>query len=189
MRGLIAIFSFAILVSACGSGTAETKETVGTEVEASAEENAGSFAEDTKTIESTCLAMLDAFSTKKGTPPDWARLNNLCAESAQFNSVTHYEEAEMHQHTLKSYEEDEGEWYDNNDVMEIQLGLTVDRFHNVANAFQAYQLDYDNHDGEAGSEKGVLFYQLAFVGDRWYVTNLMWQSESEGIEVGEELIN
>ena len=80
---------------------------------------------------------------------------------------------------------EEGSWYDANDVLEEQLGITIDRFHNVANVFQAFKLTYDDHKGEAGTDQGVLFYQMAFVGDRWFITNLMWQSETGDSKVAE----
>ncbi|NQY10298.1 MAG: hypothetical protein HRT71_12395 [Flavobacteriales bacterium] len=185
MKKLLIILGFAVFAVGCGENTTESNDDQKSEEKVEEAKAPWKIEDDTKTIESTCLAMLEAFSTPKGEKPDWARLNNLCSDSAIFNSVYADGGGEMHQYTLAEYEEEEGSWYDANDVLEEQLGITIDRFHNVANVFQAFKLTYDDHKGEAGTDQGVLFYQMAFVGDRWFITNLMWQSETGDSKVAE----
>ena len=187
MRELLVLLSLAIFAGGCAGDAATTEETEAAET-TQVEEKTEALSEDAKAIESTCLAMLEAFSTKKGTPPDWEKLNSLFSEDAILSEVTNYDGTEFHQFSIESYKEEQGEWYLNNDVLETQVSITIDNFSNVANAFQTYEITYDDQEGESFKGLGILLYQLARVDGEWIITNLIWQSETEDLKISEEYL-
>jgi hypothetical protein len=64
---------------------------------------------------------------------------------------------------------------------EQQINLTVQHYNGIAQAFQTYELN-------VGDQKhlGINSYQLVFDGNTWWIANLVWASNQNGVEIPEQ---
>ncbi|MCH7535992.1 MAG: hypothetical protein IH948_09705, partial [Bacteroidetes bacterium] len=74
----------------------------------------------------------------------------------------------------------------NTDIEENQLGITIDAFGNMAQVFQVYEVIYDDQQGDAGREVGMMCYMLASKDNRWHIANVLWEAETEENKIGPE---
>ena len=62
---------------------------------------------------------------------------------------------------------------------EKELHKVVDEYNGIAQVFQTYQ----GKDGDGYQEKGITSYQLVFIEDRWWIANLVWTGDSNGVAI------
>lgn len=67
---------------------------------------------------------------------------------------------------------------------ETQIELTGDSYNGIAQAFQTYEVSWD---GEV-QQLGINAYQLVFVDGRWWIANLIWTSNANGVEIPDEYL-
>jgi hypothetical protein len=63
--------------------------------------------------------------------------------------------------------------------IEYELGKVVNEYNGIANVFQAvYQKDSENLESKAMNS-----YQLIYFNSRWWVVNLIWTTNLNGVEI------
>lgn len=67
---------------------------------------------------------------------------------------------------------------------ETQIQLEGDSYNGIAQAFQTYEVSWD---GEV-QQLGINAYQLVFVDGRWWIANLIWTSNANGVEIPDEYL-
>ncbi len=67
---------------------------------------------------------------------------------------------------------------------ETQIQLEGDSYNGIAQAFQTYEVSWD---GEV-QQRGINAYQLVFVDGRWWIANLIWTSDANGVDIPEEYL-
>lgn len=131
-------------------------------------------------------AALESISGEKGKKRDWRRFRNLFWPTAQLNAVFHKgDSAWLKIHTLDEFIERAGTWYEDNGFREIRLKNEVDQFGNIAHVFQSYSASV--YDGKE-VQRGINSYQLTFVNDRWWIINLIWDSETNKSKIPEKYL-
>ena len=71
--------------------------------------------------------------------------------------------------------------YEQDGFIEYEIKKTIDSYNGIVHVFQSYyakELDFE--------EKGINSYQLIFDGERWWISNLLWTSNRNGIELPKE---
>lgn len=134
-----------------------------------------------KTIDGILQEVLSLTSRKKGSALDEDAFRNLFLPTARFTVLNHDDTFPVPSETvtLEEFIELMRDPYYEEGYTEYELGKVVDEYNGIASVFQSvYQKDSENFESRA-----VNSYQLIYFNDRWWIANLIWTSESDGIEI------
>ncbi|MFA8298930.1 MAG: hypothetical protein ACEPOV_02085 [Hyphomicrobiales bacterium] len=132
---------------------------------------------DGKSIESLVKACLECISGKKGEKRDWKRFENLFLPTAQLSYVICKNDSAYTRVTqIDMFIDMNSAGYEKYDFFEKQLNMKVQKFGHLANVCQKYEKRSNAFEGK---KRGYNFFQLVFERNRWWVLNLVWQSESD----------
>jgi len=144
------------------------------------------YAKDVQSIESTVSAVLETISGEKGEKRDWVRFRHLFVPTAQLNAVFHRADSSyLRVNTLDVFIEKAGTWYEDNGFYEYAYKNKIDRFGNIAHVFQSYGAKLE---GGEEMERGINSFQLVYDQGRWWVVNLIWDSETEQNQIPNEYL-
>ena len=149
------------------------------------------YEEDTKTVTSTIEALYEVISGPKGQERDWDRFNNLFYEGANLIPVgVTPDSVFVNILTYDQYEEVAGQWLVDNGFFEIELSRTEERYGHIVHAFSTYGSYHTAEDVEKENpyDRGINSIQLLTDGNRWYVLNVFWDSESRGSPIPEKYL-
>jgi len=62
------------------------------------------------------------------------------------------------------------------------MGKVVDESNGIAQVFQGF---YGNNSDNL-EERGMTSYQLVYFNERWWIVNVLWTIEANGVEVPEK---
>lgn len=135
----------------------------------------------TKSIDGIVKELLELISGEKGKVRDWEVLRSLFLPTAHFTSLTHDEKSDQPVETVSLDEfiallhdtyYDQGFW-------EYEVHKVVDEYNGIAQVFQTYHAK----DAEALEERGITSYQLVYYADRWWIANVVWTGDSNGVAI------
>ncbi|WP_018476386.1 hypothetical protein [Pontibacter roseus] len=134
-------------------------------------------AEDVATIEAITAAGLKIISGPKGQKRDMEQFKALFLPDAQMGGVFHRGDSSFVRiTTVAQFAERNGPFYEQNGFYESQLGLRIERFGNLATAFQTYDTRY-TPQGKVEA-RGVNTYQLVYDKGRWWIASLLFTPET-----------
>jgi hypothetical protein len=125
--------------------------------------------------------MLRLVSQEKGKQRDWERFRNLFLATAQFTVINH---SDSISHAVETVDLEEfialmhDPYYDNG-YLEVEINKVVNEYNGIANVFQSFH----GKDSEGFEENGVNSYQLVYFNNRWWIANLVWTVENNGIKI------
>ena len=134
----------------------------------------------TESPESIVKACLDILSGPAGEKVDTAKLKFLFLPEARFMVLQNKKDGST---MYKSFSVEEflasgGNEVRKDDFSEIELGKAIDVYNGLAQVFQAYKVKQGDFEAE-----GINSYQLIFHQDRWWVANIVWTSDRNGVKV------
>lgn len=145
------------------------------------------YAADVETPENIVTAVLESISGDKGEERDWARFRNLFLPTAQLNAVFHRNDSSWVKiNTISEFIDKAGTWYIDNGFHEYAYKNKVDVFGNIAHVFQSYGASIAN-EGEI--ERGINSFQLVYDKGRWWIVNLIWDSETETVKIPDQYLS
>jgi hypothetical protein len=146
---------------------------------------------DVASPEAVVTALYDLISGPAAQPRDWGRFRSLFLESGNLAFVMATPAGERRLLNLSvedfvrlagpSYQTGTGFW-------EREIGHRVDRFGSVAHVFTAYETRRTAPDGPV-SERGINSVQMIRHQDRWWISNLVFDSESPTNPIPPEYLN
>lgn len=140
-----------------------------------------------KTIDGIVNEMLHIVSGEKGKKRDWDAFRKLFLSTARL--TIRYQDSTLAMPietvTLDEFIEYMQDEYYNEGFIEFELGKSVDEYNGIANVFQSYYV----RDGKGDSEMGINGYQLVYFKDRWWIANLVWTGDKNGIPVPKKYLN
>lgn len=136
----------------------------------------------TLTIEGIVTEGLKIVSGDHGEHRDWEAFSDLFIPNAQLSVLVHDSigNAEIHTYTVKEFIKLGKQMYEQDGFIEYEITKTIDSYNGIVHVFQSYyakELDFE--------ERGINSYQLIFDGHRWWISNLLWTSNRNGIELPE----
>ena len=136
--------------------------------------------EPVQSIDGIVKEVLKIVSGEKGQTRDWETFRNLFLPTAHFTVKSHDQSQEQSVRTvsLEEFIQMVSEGSNESSFQEYELGKTVDEYNGIAQVFQAY---YSN-DGDQ-QEKGINSYQLVYDENRWWIANIIWTGDSNGVKV------
>ena len=148
---------------------------------ASAQEKMVTDANALKLIDGIVKEVLRMISGEKGKIRDWEAFRNLFLRSATFTVLNHNDSIRQPVETvqLDEFIELMHDPYYERGYLEYEIGRVVDEYNRIAQVFQSFY----GKDAENMEEHGVTSYQLVFFEDRWWIANILWTGDSNGVKV------
>ena len=171
----------------CVSPNEETETPTETENVAEIDEPLGVDAADVATVDGIIGALYDVISGPAG-DRDWDRLRALCKPSAQFNAGSRNREGDWsyRARSLAEYIEGSAKFFQQSAFYETEISRQVHQFAHIAQVFSTYEFRLS----EAGpaNARGINSLQLVYDQDRWWIVNILWDSESEATPIPAEYL-
>jgi hypothetical protein len=136
------------------------------------------LATDVESIDSIIKAFYTSTSGLRGEPRQWERFRHLFSQNARLIPVQyrgHGEKALLFV-PAENYIDDNRKYLEKAGFSERELSRRIEQFGSIAHVFSTYESRRNPDDAEPYS-RGIYSFQLAHDGQRWYIVNVMWDSE------------
>ncbi len=140
-----------------------------------------------KTIEGITNKMIELISGDIGEERNWEEYRNLFLPTAQKMSlgVNKNGEERVRVMNLEEFIRNVGPLYKRDGFEEYAIGLEVNEFNGIANAFQSY---YCKNLKGTYEKRGINSYQLVYSKDRWWIANTLFTAETEDAPLPEKYL-
>lgn len=137
-----------------------------------------------KTIDGTINESLKIITGERGKNRNWEAYRMLFTPNAQITYLHHDSKGKNTPFTssLEEFVRNGRNYYENDGFIEYELKKQIIEYNGIANAFQSYYAK-ENED----EELGVNSFQLIWDGRRWWITNILWTNNSNGMELPDNL--
>ncbi|MGQ1787797.1 hypothetical protein [Saccharicrinis sp. GN24d3] len=141
----------------------------------------GRNSDPTKSIKGIVKEVLNIISGEEGKERNWDAFRNLFLPTARMTVVYHDED---HPIPIETVSVDEfiahlSDEYYQKGFTEYELGKAVDEYNGIAHVFQSFYAK----DSESKEERGINSYQLVYHSERWWIANLVWTGDSNGVKI------
>ena len=111
---------------------------------------------------------------------DWNLFRSLFHQKAIMGATSKNKEGEkvFNSFTPEEYVQRNGAVFKNRGFFEEEIERITHQYGGVAQVFTSYQYQFEKEGPIIA--KGINCVQLAFIKDRWYITQIIWEAESEG---------
>jgi hypothetical protein len=145
------------------------------------------YSSQVSSLDNIIETLYSVISGDAGTKRDWNLFRHLFHSDAKLmpTQITKSGEATLSYLTPQDYIDRSGTWLETNGFHEKELHRAVEEFGNITHVFSTYAA----YKSEADTEpfmRGINSIQLSYDNNRWWIANIYWQAESEGILLSEE---
>jgi len=139
-----------------------------------------------KSIDGIVKEILNIISGEKGKIRNWDAFRNLFLPTAQFTVLYHTDEIPLPYETvtLEEFITLMHDQYYDDGFLEYEISKKVDKYNGLAQVFQTYYAK----DSENQEQRGITSYQLIYFDKRWWIVNIVWTGDSNGVEVPEKYL-
>ncbi|MEM6720191.1 MAG: hypothetical protein AAF611_12775 [Bacteroidota bacterium] len=143
-------------------------------------------AEAVKTIDGIITKMLQLLSVEKGNAIDTESLKELFLPNATFSVLANDPEYPYPLETvnLEDFVTSLKDSYYENGFSEIEIGKVVHEFNGIASVFQSFYAI----DSEKTEVRGINSYQLVYLKNRWWISNLLWTFETDTVKIPKQYL-
>lgn len=145
------------------------------------------YSKDTRSVESTVLALYDVISGEPGSARDWDRFKNLFKPEARLIPTRKDDQGNL---TIKAMTPDEYVQLFSSRIstgfFERELSRKVEEYGTVIHVFSTYETK-EKKDGPV-TNRGINSIQLFKDKDRYYVVNIFWCAESMGFALPDKYL-
>jgi hypothetical protein len=135
--------------------------------------------QDVASVEAIAAAGLRIISGPKGQARDMEAFKALFLPNAQVGGVFYKNDSSFVRiTTVEQFAKRNGPAYSNMGFYENQLALHVERYGNIATAFQIYETRLGSKDDGKVEDRGVNTYQLVYDQGRWWIASLLFTPET-----------
>ena len=147
------------------------------------------YIKSVESIDSTIETLYSVISGDKGVERDWNLFKYLFHKDAKLIPSKTNEEGKTAVNFISpdEYIETSGKWLFENGFHENEIGRTTERFGNIVHVFSSYQSFRTKTDRKPFS-RGINSIQLLYDGDRWWILNVYWMSESDNNIIPEKYL-
>lgn len=134
-----------------------------------------------KSIDGIVKEVLRIVSGENGKTRNWEAFRNLFLPTAGFTVLNNNDSIPQPFETVTLEEfihlmEDQ---YYTQGFLEYEISKEVNEYNGIANVFQSFYAK----DSEGIEEKGINSYQLIYAKNRWWIVNMVWTGDSNGVKV------
>jgi hypothetical protein len=134
-----------------------------------------------KSIDGIVKEVLRLVSGEKGKVRNWEALRNLFLPTATFTVLNNNDSIQQPVETVRLDDFIKllhDEYYEQG-YLEYETGRTIDEYNGIANVFQSFY----GKDSENKEERGINSYQLVYFKKRWWIANLLWTGDTNGVKI------
>jgi len=130
-------------------------------------------------IDGIVKEVLRIISGEKGKARNWEAFRNLFLQTATLTVLQHGDSIPLESVSLEEFIHLMNDPYYDQGFLEYEISKVVNEYNGIANVFQSFQ----GKDAENHKEKGINSYQLVYLNDRWWIANILWTGDSNGVKV------
>jgi hypothetical protein len=138
--------------------------------------------EDVGSVDAILNAVYDVISGPAGEARDWDRMRSLFLPEARLIPSGQAPDGSTRYliWSIEEYISTAGGQLEANGFFEREAFRIEERFGNIAHVFSTYESFRTEDEMEAGSHfvRGINSFQLLYDGERWWVLQIYWQSET-----------
>ena len=140
-----------------------------------------------KSIDGIVKEVLRLVSGEKGKTRNWEALRNLFLPTATFTVLNNSGSIPQPVETvsLDDFIKLMHDEYYEQGYLEYEIGKTIDEYNGIANVFQSFY----GKDSENREERGINSYQLVYFKNRWWVANLLWTGDTNGVKIPDKYLD
>ena len=140
-----------------------------------------------KSIDGIVKEVLRLVSGEKGKTRNWEALRNLFLPTATFTVLNNSDSILQPVETvsLDDFIKLMHDEYYEQGYLEYEIGKTIDEYNGIANVFQSFY----GKDSENREERGINSYQLVYFKKRWWVANLLWTGDTNGVKIPDKYLD
>ena len=144
---------------------------------------------DVESIDAIVAAVYDVISGAAGEARDWDRWRSLFLPDARLIPIVAVQggSADPRFMTPEDYVTRSGPFLEENGFFEVEVSRTQESFGAIAHLFSTYESRRTEADEEPFA-RGINSFQLMNDGSRWWVVNIMWDSERPGNAIPEKYL-
>jgi hypothetical protein len=138
------------------------------------------YVDKVKTLDSTIETLYGVISGDAGEQRDWDLFRFLFADNAWLipsgkdsTGVVRYKHLKP-----EDYVKNSGPWLEKNGFHEKEIYRVTETFGNVTHIFSTYE-SYRSKGDKKPFTRGINSIQLLNAGDRWWIVNIYWTSETK----------
>jgi len=143
---------------------------------------------DVDSLDSIIRALYDSISFRAGEQPDSNRLRSLFMPGAQLIHVKTDVVDTMDVETFVARLIQQVEAGSLTEFIEAELARRTETFGNIAQVFSTFETRLIT-DYRSSSARGIHSIQLMRYGDRWWITNLLWDDEQSDKSIPPEYLS
>lgn len=134
-----------------------------------------------KSIDGIVKEILRIVSGENGKTRNWEAFRNLFLPTANFTVLNNNDSIlePVETVTLEEFIHLMDDEYYNKGFLEYEISKVVNEYNGIANVFQSFYAK----DSENVEERGINSYQLIYVKNRWWIANMVWTGDSNGVKV------
>ncbi|MDX1547516.1 MAG: hypothetical protein R3247_11040 [Rhodothermales bacterium] len=140
---------------------------------------------DVISVDAIITALYDVISGPAGQARDWDRFRTLMLPSAQLIPLGRRPDdgqVVVQVLSVEDYIRRAGPYLEQNGFFETEIARTEERYGNLVHAFSTYESRNSADDAEPFM-RGINSIQVLYQGDRWWIANIAWQPEWEGLPI------
>ena len=147
------------------------------------------YSNKVQTLDATIETLYAVISGDKGVERDWELFRFLFHEDAKLIPLGKNKEGNIDARYLSAddYVKMSGEYLVDNGFIEEEIFRVTESFGSITQVFSTYQAFKSSADKEPFI-RGINSIQLMNDGDRWYILNISWDSESEEHKIPEKYL-
>jgi len=147
--------------------------------------------EDVKSLDAIIKACYYWTAGPIGKARDWDRLRSLFVNEARMIPVRHAVHGqggnELLTMPVDGYIQLNKNYFEKGGFFEKEVARRSEQFGNIAHVWSTYESRRSEKDPQP-YVRGVYSIQLAFDGTRWFMINVMWDTEQEGVTLPEKYL-
>lgn len=139
-----------------------------------------------KSIDGIVNEVLNIVSAESGEQRDWETFHSLFLPNARLTVLYHNTSmpVPVKSFTVEEFIEIIDQGSSDHGFQETEIYKVVDEYNGIAQVFQSYYAE----DTNSFKEKGINSCQLVYYHDRWWIVNLIWTDDSNGVEIPEQYL-
>jgi hypothetical protein len=140
-----------------------------------------------KSIDGIVKEVLRLVSGEKGKTRNLEALRNLFLPTATFTVLNNSDSIPQPVETvsLDDFIKLMHDEYYEHGYLEYEIGKTIDEYNGIANVFQSFY----GKDSENSEERGINSYQLVYFRKRWWIANLLWTGDTNGVKIPDKYLD
>lgn len=139
------------------------------------------YMDKVQTLDTTIETLYNVISGEAGEKRDWELFKFLFTSDAMLIPSGTNQEGKIGYRAMTpdGYIETSGDWLETNGFFEKEIHRVTETYGSLTHIFSTYE-SYRSESDEEPFTRGINSIQLMNDGERWWVLNIYWLSETEG---------